>query len=219
MGPQAQPLGESPWMFDPARWPDDDAVAMGADLEPATIVAAYRAGAFPMPHDGHLLWWSPQRRGILEPDRLRISRSLRRSARQLHCTIDTDFEAVIAACADPARAGAWISDDIRAAYVRLHELGWAHSVEARDDDGTLVGGLYGLQIGGLFAGESMFHRHRDASKVALMTLAGIQRGGLIDVQWSTPHLSSLGVEEINRVDYLARIAELVHQPPPVWVTA
>jgi leucyl/phenylalanyl-tRNA--protein transferase len=206
----------SPWVFDRAAWPDTDAVAAGGDLEPATVIAAYRAGAFPMFHDGELLWWSPMRRGVLEPDQFRASRSLRRSARRFQCTVDRDFEAVIDACADPARAGAWINAETRDAYVHLHELGWAHSVEARDSDGELVGGLYGLQVGRLFAGESMFHHRTDASKVALMTLIGIQRGGLIDVQWSTPHLASLGVTEISREEYFARIDTLVDESPPDW---
>jgi leucyl/phenylalanyl-tRNA--protein transferase len=206
----------SPWVFDRTVWPDADAVAAGGDLEPATVIAAYRAGAFPMFHDEELLWWSPMRRGVLEPDQFRASRSLTRSARRLHCTVDRDFEAVIAACADPDRPGAWINAETRHAYVHLHELGWAHSVETRDEEGRLVGGLYGLQVGRLFAGESMFHHRTDASKVALMTLVGIQRGGLIDVQWSTPHLASLGVTEFSRQEYFARIDALVNQPPPSW---
>jgi leucyl/phenylalanyl-tRNA--protein transferase len=206
----------SPWVFDRTAWPDTDAVAAGGDLEPATVIAAYRAGAFPMFHAGELLWWSPMRRGVLEPDGFRASRSLRRSAQRLQCTVDRDFEAVIDACADPQRAGAWINAETRDAYVHLHELGWAHSVEARDSDGELVGGLYGLQVGRLFAGESMFHHRTDASKVALMTLIGIQRGGLIDVQWSTPHLASLGVTEISREEYFARIDTLVDESPPDW---
>lgn len=216
-GSGPEPLRPSPWVFDATDWPPFDAVAVGGDLEPGTIVAAYRAGAFPMPHDGHLTWWSPTRRGVLEPARVRVSRSLRRSSARLHCTVDTDFEGVIDACADPSRPGAWISTEIRDAYVRLHQLGWAHSVETRDDDGALVGGLYGLQVGRLFAGESMFHRATDASKVALVELAAIQDDdGLIDVQWSTPHLASLGVVEIDREAYRQRVARLVDLPPVTW---
>jgi leucyl/phenylalanyl-tRNA--protein transferase len=195
-----------------------DCVAVGADLEPSTVVEAYRHGAFPMPHDGALLWWSPALRGLLIPENLRVSRSLRKSARQFTITFDTDFAGVIDACADPARPGAWIDDDIRTAYLRLHGLGWAHSVETRDADGRLVGGLYGLQVGRLFAGESMFHRAPDASKVALMGLVGIQAGGLIDVQWSTNHLASLGVVTVDRAEYLRRLAPLVNEPSPVWPT-
>jgi leucyl/phenylalanyl-tRNA--protein transferase len=147
------PLPRSRWAFEPGGWPDDDAVAVGADLQPATLLAAYRAGAFPMPIDeiDAMVWWSPQRRGVLEPAALRVSRSLRRSMRRYETRIDTAFSSVVAACADPRRPGAWISDEIRQAYQRLHELGWAHSVEAYDLSGRLVGGLYGVAIGGLFA--------------------------------------------------------------------
>src|SRR5699024_8746384 len=164
------PLPPSRWQFDPSRWPDSDLVAIGADLEPATLLAAYSAGAFPMHVDDHLAWWSPQIRGVLEPKNLHISRSMRKSAKRISVTIDTAFDEVIAACAEPNRAHGWIGPDIQNAYRRLHRLGWAHSVEARDGDNQLAGGLYGVAIGGLFAGESMFHRQRDASKVALMAL-------------------------------------------------
>jgi len=214
---QPQPVEPSRWRFDRAAWPEDsDCIAMGGDLEPGTIVEAYRHGAFPMPVDGVLAWWSPVRRGVLLPDALRVSRSLRRSVKAFTLTYDTDFSGVVRACADPNRPGGWISPEIQAAYVRLHELGWAHSVETRDADGALVGGLYGLQVGGLFAGESMFHRTRDASKVALMGLVELQSGGLVDVQWNTPHLASLGVTEVARDDYLRSIADLVDQPGPRW---
>jgi leucyl/phenylalanyl-tRNA--protein transferase len=168
-----------------------------------------------MPHENELLWWSPMRRGVLVPGDIRISRSLSRSVRRLTVTVDESFEEVIDACADPTRPGSWIDSSIRDAYVRMHELGWAHSVETRAADGTLVGGLYGLSIGALFAGESMFHRTTDASKVALVFLAGLVGvDGLIDTQWSTPHLASLGVTEWSRERYLDRIATLVDRPPP-----
>jgi leucyl/phenylalanyl-tRNA--protein transferase len=212
------PLPPSPYDFDPARWPDDDCVLAGADLAPSTVVDAYRHGAFPMPHDGRLLWWSPMRRGVLEPGTLRVTRSMRRSARRLTITVDTAFEEVIDACADPSRPGGWIDPEIRDAYVELHRLGWAHSVETRDPDGRLVGGLYGLGIGRLFAGESMFHRARDASKVALMglvELVGPQT--VVDVQWQTPHLASLGVVEWPRSAYLESLPDLVDAPSP-WGT-
>lgn len=214
---EPQPVHPSRWDFDPGAWrTTSDCVAMGGDLEPGTIIEAYRNGAFPMPIDGELAWWSPARRGILQPAEFRWSRSLRRSARRFTVTHDIDFVAVIDACADPGRRGAWIDADIRDAYVRLHELGWAHSVETRDADGQLVGGLYGLQVGRLFAGESMFHRATDASKVALGALAALQIDGLIDVQWNTPHLASLGVIDIDRAEYLRRIARLVDLPAPAW---
>ncbi len=211
----AYELPPSRYDFDPADWPDDDCVLAGADLEPATIIDAYRHGAFPMPQLGRLLWWSPMMRGVLEPDRLRVTRSMRRSARHLNITVDTAFEEVIDACADPSRPGGWIDSAIRAAYLELHRLGWAHSVETRDDDGTLVGGLYGLGIGRLFAGESMFHRARDASKVALMGLVDrLGDDALVDVQWSTPHLASLGVVEWPRAAYLEALPDHVDAPSP-----
>ena len=210
-----QPLAPSPWRFDPAEWRHEDCVAGGADLEPGTIIEAYRQGAFPMHHAGELLWWSPVRRGVLQPSAINVSRSLKRSVRRLSVTVDESFEEVIAACADPARTGSWIDDGIREAYVRLHRLGWAHSIETRDADGQLVGGLYGLGIGQLFAGESMFHRATDASKVALVALTEIVGAeGLIDVQWSTPHLASLGVVEWPRATYLEALPDLVDAPPP-----
>jgi len=125
---------------------------------------------------------------------------------------------VIDACADPSRTGAWIDPDIREAYVRMHRLGWAHSIETRDADGQLVGGLYGLSIGRLFAGESMFHRATDASKVALIGLVEVVGDeGLIDTQWRTDHLGSLGVTEWSRERYLRAIAPLVDaEPPAAW---
>lgn len=164
-----------------------------------------------------LAWWSPDPRGIIPFDGLRVSRSLRRSCRRYRVTVDVDFEAVIHACADPSRPGRWIDEDIREAYVRLHRAGWAHSVETWSDDGALAGGLYGVAIGGLFAGESMFHRHRDASKVALVALVGALAGNheaMLDVQWLTPHLATLGAVEIPRSEYLARLPRALRQPLP-----
>jgi leucyl/phenylalanyl-tRNA---protein transferase len=214
-GPSAVP--PSLYDFDPASWPDDDCVAAGADLDPSTIIDAYRHGAFPMPQQGRLLWWSPTLRGVLEPGSLHVSRSMRRSARRYHVTFDTAFEQVLDACADPARPGGWIDADIRAAYLELHRLGWAHSIETRDRDGRLVGGLYGIELGRLFAGESMFHHARDASKVAVMAL--VDRLGddvVVDVQWSTSHLASLGVVEWPRSRYLAALPDLVDAPSRWW---
>lgn len=214
-----EPPEPSRWRFDPAAFPaDSDCVAIGGDLEPGTILEAYRHGSFPMPLDGKLAWWSPVRRGVLFPEQFNVSRSLRRSVKAFTLTYDTDFAGVVRGCADPSRPGAWITPEIEAAYLRLHELGCAHSVETRDGDGRLVGGVYGLQVGRLFAGESMFHRARDASKVALMGLVDLQSDGLIDVQWKTPHLASLGIIEVDRGEYLRRIAELVDLPGPHWPT-
>lgn len=213
------PLPPSPWAFEPSEWPDDDCIAGGADLEPETLMDAYRRGAFPMPHGRRLLWWSPLERGVLGPGDLRVSRSLRRSMRDFTITVDTDFEAVIDACADRRRPGRWINTAIRSAYVRLHDLGYAHSVETRDHDGALVGGLYGIGVGSLFAGESMFHHRTDASKAALVAL--VERMSalpdwLVDTQWQTPHLASLGVRVVPRGAYLAQITTLVDGPTPVW---
>lgn len=206
----------------------DDLVARGADLEPGTLLAAYRAGMFPMPVGGRggPAWWSPVRRGVLEPAGLKIARSLRRTATTRWVTVDRDFPAVIAACARIRRPGGWISDHILDAYTRLHELGWAHSVETRTGDGELVGGLYGLAIGGLFAGESMFHAPgpagRDASKVALVHLCALLSdagpGRLVDVQWVTPHLAGLGVRPVTRRDYLERLPRLLAMDLPAALT-
>ncbi len=200
-------------------------MGVGADLEPGTILHAYRSGLFPMPlgKNGPLGWWSPDPRGILPLDGLLVSRSLRRSCTRYRCTIDVAFERVIETCADPNREGSWISPDIISAYCELHRLGWAHSVEvwsggARDDaeqDGELVGGLYGLSIGGLFAGESMFHLATDASKVALVHLVQVLRNGgaiLLDVQWQTDHLATLGVVEIPQAAYLRRLRTAIALP-------
>ena len=155
-----------------------------------------------------MAWWSPDPRGIipLDGDGLRVSRSLRRSCRRFEIRVNTAFDEVIAGCADRRRPGAWIDKDIVGAYTRLHEMGWVHSVEAWDGDGRLAGGLYGVAVSGLFAGESMFHSQTDASKVALVGLVDILRscpgeGRLLDVQWATPHLSSLGAAEVSRARY------------------
>lgn len=199
----------------------DDMVAVGADLEPGTLLAAYRRGLFPMPAGGPrdpMAWFCPVRRGILPLDGLRVSRSLRRACRDFEVRIDTAFTEVVASCADPRRPGGWIDERIQRAYTRLHHLGWAHSVEVWRDD-RLVGGLYGVAIGGLFAGESMFHRERDASKVALVGLVEVLRADgaearLLDVQWLTPHLGSLGAVEVPRPAYLRALARALPLPIP-----
>lgn len=209
-------------MFPPVEQADDDGiVGIGADLEPGTILAAYRSSLFPMPlrlgGDDVVAWWSPDPRGVLPLDGLIVSRSLRRSCARYSVTVDTVFEAVIDACADPDRPGRWITAEVRDAYVHLHELGWAHSIEVWTDPGELVGGLYGIAIGGLFAGESMFHHARDASKVALVHLVDMLRcddGALLDVQWVTPHLATLGAVEISRREYLDRLRRALSRPLP-----
>lgn len=197
--------------------PGANVIGVGADLEPGTLLAAYRSGLFPMHlSDGSIGWWSPDPRGILPLDAMRVTRSLRKSARHFTVTFDRDFDAVVAGCADRPGEEPWINDEIVTAYRALHRLGWAHSVEVWRE-GTLVGGLYGIESGGLFAGESMFHRERDASKVALLAL--VERlhacGGdrIVDVQWSTDHLASLGVIEVPRDDYLDLLPRVLGTPP------
>jgi leucyl/phenylalanyl-tRNA---protein transferase len=215
----------------------EELVGLGADLEPGTILAAYRSAVFPMPvsRRGPVGWWSPDPRGVLELDDLRVSRSLRAACRRFEIRVDTAYDDVIRACADPRRSSGWIRRDIINAYARLHELGWVHSVYAWSVDPAgkerLAGGLYGVSIGGLFAGESMFHRERDASKAALVALVEMLKaartedhardGGsgpraprrLLDVQWATDHLVSLGAAEVSRRDYLSRLREALPLPP------
>jgi leucyl/phenylalanyl-tRNA--protein transferase len=216
---KSQPVGDSRWRFPlPSELAERDLVTVGGDVEPGTIIGAYRRGIFPMEVTelpGVLAWWSPDPRGILPLDGLRVTRSMRQSARRYEIRVDTCFSRVIRACADPSRNDGWISEDIIAAYTRLHELGWAHSVEAFDRDGQLAGGLYGVRVDGLFGGESMFHLKRDASKVALMALVDLMRTSgmaLLDVQWCTDHLTSLGAVAIAREEYLARLADAVAKP-------
>ena len=208
------PVGDSRWKFPPpSEWPDGDVIAAGGDLAPATLVAAYRQGLFPMAVDGRepvLGWWSPDPRGIVPLDGLRVTRSMRQSAKHFEVRVDTRFADVIRACADPSRDSGWISGEFIEAFTAMHQLGWAHSVEAFDRSGRLAGGLYGVRINGLFAGESMFHQQRDASKVALMALVELMRGTgmtLLDVQWRTDHLASLGAIEVDRRHYLGLLAE------------
>jgi leucyl/phenylalanyl-tRNA--protein transferase len=212
----------------PGRWPESDLIGMSEGFDPATVVAAYRSGVFPMPHHGFrgkdlIGWYSPLDRGILPLDRLKVSRSLRKTIKHYRITVDTDFAGVLLGCADPSRPGGWIDDQIAAVYTELHQAGIVHSVEARTEDGRLAGGLYGVSLGGLFAGESMFHDPeigRDASKAALVALVEILRGDgydrLLDVQWQTDHLATLGVVEVERRAYLRRLADALRLPRPDW---
>jgi leucyl/phenylalanyl-tRNA--protein transferase len=195
-------------------------IAAGGDLEPATLISAYRSGIFPMAVDLEeriVGWWSPNPRGIIPLDQLRVTRSMRQSAKRYEVRVDTCFGDVMRACGDPSREGAWITDEFINAFTTLHQLGWAHSVEVFDRDGQLAGGLYGVRINGLFAGESMFHLQRDASKVALMSLVQLMRDTsmtLLDVQWRTDHLASLGALEVSRDRYLALLAEALETAVP-----
>ncbi|NQU38240.1 MAG: leucyl/phenylalanyl-tRNA--protein transferase [Actinobacteria bacterium] len=206
---------------------DAELLGVGAELDPATMLAAYRRGLFPMgvelPDGSDALgWWSPTPRGVLIPDEFHESRSLRRTRRQYTVTFNRAFADVVASCADPRRPHGWIDPQFRRAYQQLHDLGWAHSVEVWAADGSLAGGLFGIQIGGLFAAESKFHVRTDASKLAVAALcsalmsassASAAGGRLIDVQWSTRHLQTLGVREIPRASYLTRLGNCLLTAP------
>ena len=267
-------LDSSVYVWPPTEsWPTTgDVVARGADLEPSTLIDAYRRGLFPMEgvddaNPTEIYWWSPRRRGIIPLDSLHVTRSMRRSARRFTVRVDHDFERTVRGCAARARTGTprdtatssaspnaapatdadtrahqddeyrveygaesnidddvyeamddavddgeWITERFVGAYTRLHRLGWAHSIETYDANGVLVGGLYGVRIGRFFAGESMFHLARDASKVALMALVELMRASdmtLLDTQWLTPHLESLGGIAVPRGDYLQLLASAV----------
>ena len=193
-------------------------VAVGADLSPAMLLAGYRSGLFAMPDSGHLGWWSPDPRGVLLPNRVHVSRSLRRALRRFEVSIDRSFDEVVAACADPRRPHGWISPAYRDSYRALHALGWAHSIEVWDARGQLAGGLFGVEVGGLFAAESKFHAQTDASKVALVALADLLGADgdprrVIDVQWRTEHLATLGVVEVPRAAYLRALPGVLACPP------
>ena len=201
---------------DPRHAPGDAPLAVGGDLHPTTLLDAYAHGIFPWPLDARLLtWWSPDPRAVLPLSALHVSRTLRRTLRGGTFTTTTDqaFAAVVAACAD--RDATWITPQMADAYATLHELGHARSVEVWDRSGALVGGLYGVVLGGAFAGESMFHLERDASKVALVvTVERLRARGftLFDVQLQTPHLASMGAVEISRDAFLDRLAHARGQP-------
>ncbi len=199
----------------PSRWDlpdpapaDGEVIAAGGDLEPGTVLDAYRRGLFPMRAEGVLAWWSPDPRGVIPLDGFHASRTLRAATASFEIRLDTAFEAVMRGCADPARPHGWIDESFVTAYTRLHEMGWAHSVETWRA-GELVGGLYGLRVGGLFAGEAMFYRATDASKVACWATVELLRldgARLFDVQWTTPHLKSLGAVDVSRTNYLRLLA-------------
>ena len=193
-------------------------VAAGGDLSPARLLCAYRHGIFPWYEEGQpVLWWSPDPRAVFTPGNIKISRSLEKTLRrgELHCTFDREFEAVIDACAEPRseQDGTWITREMRDAYVKLHHLGGAHSVECWHQ-GQLAGGLYGVGVGQVFFGESMYSRVTDASKVALCALSDwltAWRYALIDCQMPTAHLESLGAAEMPREQFLERVSEFCNK--------
>jgi leucyl/phenylalanyl-tRNA--protein transferase len=200
-------------------------LAAGGDLSTTRLLDAYRRGIFPWFGEGDpLLWWSPDPRMVLHVDELHVSRSLRRTIRsgRFRVTMDTAFHHVMGGCAEPRgdHAGTWITPEMMAAYGRLATLGYAHSIEAWEGD-ALAGGLYGVALGRMFFGESMFSRVSDASKVAFVHLVMQLRRWempLIDCQMSTAHLSSLGAREISRADFLRQVGQLVDRPrvPGPW---
>jgi leucyl/phenylalanyl-tRNA---protein transferase len=196
----------------------DEIVAVGADLAPGTLLAAYRRGLFPMYAGRSLAWWSPDPRGIIPLDGFHAGRSLRRATARFEVRLNTAFVDVMLGCADPRRAHGWIDSSFVDAYTRLHDLGWAHSVETWQD-GALVGGLYGVRIGRFFAGESMFHRVTDASKVACratVDLLNLDGATLFDVQWTTPHLCSLGAVDVSRTEYVRLLASACMEPVQIF---
>ena len=222
-------LGRPLWNLPDPRRADDgvDLVGIGGDLDPATLIAGYRRGIFAMhvdaadlgaPEMGQVVgWWSPDPRGVLTPEDVHVSKSLRRHMGRFGVSVDRDFGAVVAGCADPNRPHGWITPEYVAAYEAMHAAGYAHSIEVWDVEGVLAGGLLCVEAGGLVAGESKFHRQTDASKVAVVALAGLLAatgpGRLIDTQWGTHHLATLGVREVPRKAYLAQLTTLSHMRP------
>lgn len=205
---------------DPRNAESNGLLAVGGDLSPERLLSAYASGVFPWPVDGlPLTWFSPDPRMIMHPTEAHISRSLRRVLRQemFTVTMDTAFAEVISVCASIPRtheSGTWITSEMRQAYVRLHELGFAHSIECWQD-GQLVGGLYGVSVGSVFCGESMFHHVGNASKVAFVSLAQqLARWGfdLIDCQLHTPHLERLGANTMSRKRFL-KLLEVYSEKP------
>lgn len=215
------PPGSYPAFPDPREFDDHGLIAGGGDLDPARLIAAYRAGIFPWYNEPPILWWSPNPRAIITPESLHLSRSMRRTLRKTSFTVTTGtaLERVMEQCAK-RREGTWLTDEMQDAYLRLGEVGMATSYEVWDKK-QLVGGLYGVLIGGLYAAESKFHRRPDASKIALICAVtdlfgrGVQ---LFDVQFATEHLRTLGVHEVSREAYLtvaeqAARSKIAEKPP------
>lgn len=207
---------------DPSLADPSGLLGVGGDLDPDRLILAYRLGIFPWYSEGPILWWSPDPRTVLFSDELRVQRSLAKRIRQqpYRITLDRAFEQVLDGCAETRRTdqrGTWITADMRRAYVALHALGHAHSVEAWEGE-ALVGGLYGVAVGGLYAGESMFARRPDASKIGFVHLVRqLIRWGypLVDCQVHTDHLERFGAREIPRAEYLRRCAALTREPQRV----
>jgi leucyl/phenylalanyl-tRNA--protein transferase len=216
------PLEASVWDFPTLeQMPQDDLVILGADLKPETVIDSYTHGIFPMHIDvsnkQQIGWWSPQQRGILPLNKINISKSLQKSMKKFQVSFDQAFDQVIDGCGDDKRPQGWINKEIKIAYKKLFELGYVHSVEVWNKKDELVGGLYGVEVKGLFAGESMFHKETDASKTAMVYLVNKlnEAGGerIFDVQWQTPHLKSMGVIEIPRKKYLSLLPEVMKTKP------
>lgn len=216
------PLDASVWDFPSLeQMPKDDLVTLGADLKPETLIDSYKHGIFPMhiqiENKREIGWWSPLQRGILPLNKINISSSLQKSMKKYFVTFDQDFDAVIEGCGDDKRPKGWINKDIKTAYKKLFELGYVHSVEVWNKKDELVGGLYGVEVNGLFAGESMFHKQTDASKTAMVYLVNQlkEAGGerIFDVQWQTPHLKSMGVVKISRSKYISLLPEVMNTAP------
>ncbi len=217
-----------PWLAGPPAFPPleraltepNGLLAAGGKLSPEWLLAAYQRGIFPWYSDGEpILWWSPDPRLVLDPAAIRITRSLRKTLRQhrFQVRLDSAFAEVLAACAAPREpgGGTWITPEMQAAYCRMHELGYAHSVECWRE-GRLVGGLYGMALGRAFFGESMFSRENDASKVALAHLARFleqRKYAVIDCQMTTPHLLSMGAHQISRSRFHTGLAQWTQQGP------
>ena len=195
----------------------------GSNWNPDTLLTAYSCGLFPMPYeiDGSesaIGWWSPKSRAIFYPNEIRVSRSLKSAMRKFTVTVNRDFESVIRACGNPQRESGWINEQVISAFLSLHELGQAHSIEVWDESDQLAGGLYGLELGGVFAGESMFHVAKNASKVALAHLGQLLDDGsgrIIDTQWMTSHLESMGAKPIERREYCQILPKLLDIPPVI----
>lgn len=222
-GPSAMPVRSFP---DPRTASPEGIVAVGGDLDPTTLLAAYRTGIFPWPVDGlPLLWFSPAKRAVLEFDRLHVPRSLAQARRRgrFRFSFDRAFDAVIQGCAETARPGqrgTWITPAIVCGYTELHRKGWAHSVEAWEGD-RLVGGVYGVDVDGAFSAESMFYREPNASKLALLVLVNrLRAGGLdwMDIEVLTPHMERLGAREIPRDEFLERLARTRARGLKVWTS-